>query len=111
MPDRITFHLDESVDPDIARGLRRHGVDSTTTVEAGLRGQSDSAQMEHAQRTGRVLVTHDTDFLRLARHHPGHPGIAFCSKATRTIGEIIRSLILIYEVLTPEDMTGRVEFL
>ena len=32
-------------------------------------------------------------------------------KTARTMGEIIRTLILLYEVLTPEDMAGKVEFL
>ena len=29
----------------------------------------------------------------------------------RSIGEIIRGVILIYEVLTPEDVLGKVEYL
>lgn len=36
-----------------------------------------------------------------------HPGIAYCSPNSRSIGEIIRCLILIYEVYTPEEMIGR----
>jgi hypothetical protein len=32
--DRIRFHLDENVDPDIATALRRHDVDVTTTNDA-----------------------------------------------------------------------------
>ena len=43
MPERIRFHLDEHVDPDVARALRRYGIDVTTTVEAGLCTQSDEA--------------------------------------------------------------------
>lgn len=66
MTDRIRFHLDEHLDPDIARALRRYGIDVTTTVEAGLRTQSDFAQLDFATREQRVLVTHDADFLRLA---------------------------------------------
>ena len=37
MTERIRFHLDEHVDPDVARALRRYGIDVTTTVETGLR--------------------------------------------------------------------------
>jgi hypothetical protein len=37
MTDRLRFHLDEHIDPDVARALRRYGIDVTTTVEAGLR--------------------------------------------------------------------------
>jgi predicted nuclease of predicted toxin-antitoxin system len=109
--ERIRFHLDEHVDPDVARALRRYGIDVTTTVEAGLRTQSDVAHWEFAERERRVVVTHDAGFLRMASLRPDHHGLAYCHKTARTIGEIIRSLILIYEVLTPEEMRGRVEYL
>jgi hypothetical protein len=58
-----------------------------------------------------VVVTHDADFLRYASQRSDHPGIAYSHMGTRSIGEIIRSLILIYEVLTPEEMAGHVEYL
>lgn len=64
--ERLRFHLDEAVDPDVARALAKHGIDVTTTVEAGLRGEPDDAQLAYAHRTGRVIVTHDADFLRIA---------------------------------------------
>lgn len=111
MAKHIRFHLDEHVDPDIARALRRHGIDVTTTVEAGLRAESDEAQLTFSRNEQRVIVTHDADFLRLASQSSDHPGIAYCHKTARSIGEIIRTLILIYEVLAPEEMTGRVEYL
>lgn len=56
-------------------------------------------------------MTHDPDFLRIARSTQDHPGIAFCEQTARSTGEIIRHLILIYEVLTAEEIAGRVEFL
>jgi predicted nuclease of predicted toxin-antitoxin system len=109
--ERIRFHLDEQVDPDIARALRRYDIDLTTTIEVGLRTQSDAVQLTFVRQQGRVLITHDTDFLRLARQNTDHPGIAFGDRTTRSIGDMIRSLILIYEILTPDEMKGRVEYL
>ena len=111
MADRIKFHLDEHVDPDIARALRRYGIDITTTVEAGLRTLDDSDHLDFIRREGRVVVTHDADFLRYASRSSDHPGIAYCRMGARSVGEIIRSLILIYEVLTPKEMAGHVEYL
>lgn len=99
------------VDPDVARALRQHGIDVTTTVDAGLRSATDEEQLDYAWRQESVLVTHDTDFLRLASRSSDHSGIAFCYKTSRSLGEIIRSLILIYEMLTPEEIAGRVEYL
>ena len=107
MPERIRFHLDEHVDPDVARALQRYGIDVTTTVGAGLRTQSDVAQLDFARRAQRVLVTHDADFLRVSQH----AGIAYGARVPRSLGEMIRSLILIYEVLTPDEMVNRVEYL
>jgi predicted nuclease of predicted toxin-antitoxin system len=109
--ERIRFHLDENVDPDIARALRRYGIDSTTTQETELRGQSDAAHWGFILEERRVIVTHDTDFLRLASGRLDHPGIVYCGKTAHSIGDIIYALILIYEVLSPEEMAGRVEYL
>lgn len=111
MPERLRFHLDENVDPDVARALRRHGIDVTTTAEAGLVSSSDETQLEFIRGEGRVIFTHDCDFLRIASATTEHPGVTYCHKVGRSLGETIEALILVYEVLTPEEMAGRVEFL
>lgn len=46
MSEQIRFHLDEHIDSNIARGLRRYGIDVTTTVDAGLRTKSDESHLE-----------------------------------------------------------------
>ncbi len=38
MKEKIKFHLDENVSQAIASGLRRRGVDVTTTPEESLLG-------------------------------------------------------------------------
>jgi predicted nuclease of predicted toxin-antitoxin system len=109
--ERIRFHLDENVDPDIARSLLRYGIDVSTTVDVGLRTQDDVAHWAFVCEDGRVLMTHDADFLRFASRDNNHPGVAYCHKTAHSVGDIIRGFILIYEVLVPEEMVGRVEFL
>jgi predicted nuclease of predicted toxin-antitoxin system len=109
-PSRLAFHLDEHVDPAIADGLRRRGIDVTTTREANLRGAGDDEQLASATARGRVLFTQDADFLRLARAGVPHAGIAYCRQNTRTIGQIIEWLALMSEVLTPADMADHVEY-
>jgi len=111
VPERLRFHLDEHISPDIAAGLRLYGIDVTTTVEAGLRTQSDTVQLAFGLKEKRVIVTHDADFLRLAASDMKHFGIAYCHKTVRSIGEIIEHLVLMYELLTPQEMLGRVEYL
>jgi uncharacterized protein with PIN domain len=111
MTDRIRFHLDENVDPAVADGLRRRGVDVTTTQEVGLLRASDDKQLEFALADGRTLVTHDEDFLALAKEGVTHIGIAYCHPELRSIGQIIAALMLIRDCMTPDEMTNHVEFL
>ena len=111
MSDRIRYHLDEPVNPDIARALRAYGIDVTTTQSVGLRSRPDAAQLAFVRNERRVIVTHDSDFLRIARGTSDHFGIAYCHQGARSISEIVRRLILIYEVLGADEIAGRVEFL
>ncbi|CAN1208990.1 DUF5615 domain-containing protein [Tumidithrix helvetica PCC 7403] len=108
---KIRFHLDENVDPVVAAGLRRYGIDVTTTAEVGLRSKSDPEQLAYVCQTKRVIITQDRDFLIIASQGYEHSGIAYCQKGSRSIGEIVNALILMYEVLTPVDMKGKIEFL
>ena len=111
MPRTIRFHLDEHCDPAIAAGLRLHGVEVTTTPEAGLLHARDEEHIAYGVASGRVIFTQDQDFLR---HHAAgipHLGIAFCFQQSRSVGQIIASLLLIWEVYEPEEMANRVEFL
>ncbi len=109
--DRVRFHLDENVDPAVADGLRRRGVDVTTTQEAGLLRAPDERQLAFALAEGRVLVTHDEDFLTRAKQGTGHAGIAYCHLESRSIGQIIASLMLIRDCLSPDDMQNHIEFI
>ena len=111
MPRTIRFHLDEHVDPAIAEGLRRHGVDVTTTHDAGLVRAPDEDHITFGIAQRRVIFTQDRDFLRIHAAGMPHAGIAFCHQQTRTIGQIIDSLRLIWEVLEPSEMESRVEFI
>jgi hypothetical protein len=111
MPDRIRFHLDEHVDPAIAAGLQRYGIDVTTTVAAALRTKDDEVHLAFANVERRVIVTHDNDYLRFHTQGLPHPGMAYCPPQTRSMGQIIAMLRLMWEIMTPEEMRNRVEFL
>ncbi|MFE1744830.1 DUF5615 family PIN-like protein [Coleofasciculus sp. H7-2] len=111
MLETIRFHMDENVNTAIADGLRRRGIDVTTTAEAGLISSPDEVQIEFALSQNRVIFTADADFLRLHQAGVEHAGITYCHQGSRSIGDILRGLILIWELLEPEDMRDRVEFL
>lgn len=109
MADRIRFHFDEHVDPVIATALRRVGIDVKTTIEAGLSTKDDETHLSFARDEGRVIVTRDQDFLRLAGG-ADHSGIVFYT-VKHSIREIIEGLILIYEAMTPDELAGQIEYL
>jgi len=79
-------------------GLRRRGVDVLTVPEAGTLGASDGEQLRRARDEGRVIFTQDDDFLRLAATDSSHAGVVYATQERR-IGQIIRGLMLIQEVL------------
>jgi predicted nuclease of predicted toxin-antitoxin system len=111
MSPTIRYHLDEHVDPVIADGLRRRGIDVTTTVDAGLRSATDERHAEFARTQQRVIVTSDRDFLVLARRGFAHTGIVFYRQGRYTAGEMIRRLVRLWEQRTAEEMQHYVEFL
>jgi predicted nuclease of predicted toxin-antitoxin system len=106
MAEQIRFHIDENVSSAIAAALRQRGIAVSTTKEAGLRGAT-----AFIQRENRVMITHDDDFLKIASERDDHPGIAYCRKDARAIGEILERLVLIHEMLAPDKMIGEVQFL
>lgn len=107
----IRLHLDESVTVAIVAPLRGRGISVTTSTEAGLIGAADEQQLGFASANGRVLVTHDDDFLRL--HHSGtsHAGIGYCHQAKYSVGELLQVLVLLHGCIAAEEIQNRVEFL
>ena len=99
MIEKIKFHLDENVRNAIAQGLKRRGIDVTTSSEQSLIGVSDEVQLEFARSQNRVIFTQDTDFLRMNQTNSEHCGIVYSHQGSKSIGEIIKGLVLIWELL------------
>jgi len=59
---------------------------------------------------GRVVFTQDEDFLRLHAAGADYAGIAYTHQGA-SIGEIIRGLMLIHQVLDAPDMNRKLEYL
>lgn len=107
----VRFYLDEHVARAVALGLRRHGINVVRAQEVGLLGAPDEQHLEFARQEGRVLVTHDGDFLRLHSEGVAHAGIAYSEQDALSIGEVIAALLLIYQAIAPEEMFGQIEYL
>ena len=107
----LTFHLDEHISPVLADALRHRGIDVTTTADAGLIGRDDREHLTFAVDAGRVVITQDVDFLKLHSEGVIHAGIAFWRQQTRSIGEVLRRLVLMHAAMSPDEMRNRVEYL
>lgn len=110
MSERIKFYLDEPVNPAVASGLRRRGIDVLTAQEAGLPDASDAEHLVMAAAQQRVILTQADDFLRLHARQIDHAGLVYMRQRT-SIGYIVRGLLLIYQTLQPDEMKNRLEFL
>jgi uncharacterized protein with PIN domain len=106
----VRYYTDENISRAVINGLRQRGVDVLSVPDANMMGASDEEHLAFALEQGRIIVTHDDDFLRLATSGRAHAGIVYGSQQL-SVGKMIRALVLIYDVLTLEDMKNKVEFL
>lgn len=109
MPETIRYHLDEHVPRAVAQALRRKGIDVTMAVEVGLQGASDLQQIQFALAESRMIFAED--YLSLHTSGVERAGIAYCKQDSRSIGDIIRGLVLIWAVLDPQSVRGTIEYL
>ena len=107
---KLAFYTNESVHIAIAEGLKRREIKALTARDAGNLGLPDKEQLEYAKGEKLVIVTHDDDFLSLATTFE-HAGIVYVHKQKYSIGELIRNLKLLWDVLEQKDMKNHVEFL
>jgi len=61
--ERSRFLIDESLGVEAARVISDHGVDAIYVGDVGLAGRSDEDVAAYAKREGRIILTHDRDFL------------------------------------------------
>lgn len=68
MPDRVfpsVFLLDEGVPKSVLKILQKMRYDFKRVQDFGTRGISNGAVMSLASSSGRILLTRDSDFLKL----------------------------------------------
>lgn len=106
----IRFHLDESVDPGVARGLAQRGIDASTARDVGLLSANDEQQLAFSLQEGRVLVTHDRDFIGLHNAGVDHAGIVYSPHERHSIGQMIEYLAIFHECLEATELAGRLEY-
>ena len=70
----------------------------------------DAEHIAFAKKEGRVIFTQDVDFLRLHAKGIEHCSIVYAHQRT-PIGDVIRGLLLLHQVLDYNDMQNHIEFL
>jgi len=70
----------------------------------------DEEQLAFAAGHSRSILTHDDDFLRLHADGWLHSGILYTPRQA-PIGEMVRTIVLVCDVLSSVDMVNHVEFL
>jgi hypothetical protein len=111
MADAIRFYLDENTHGGLAAALRARGIDAISVREVGRLGLPDPDQLAFAASEGRVLVTHDQDYLALHATGVPHAGIAWCHPDAYAVGQLIDALVLVHGAMTPDEMLNHVEYL
>lgn len=106
----IRYYLDENVNPVVAEQLRLWEIDTVSVRDMEQLGDDDRSHLARATELGRVLVTHDQDFLRLATENTNHAGIVFAPQYGATIGGWLRQLRKLHQSTTAEAMAGQVRF-
>ena len=108
---KIRFYLDENVENQVAKGLRTRQIDVLTTAEANHIGWKDVQHLAFALAEKRVIVTQDSDFLKLHAQGQQHAGIIYYNVQIHPFKQILRRLLLIHEILKPEAMENHIEYL
>ena len=79
------------------------------------RGIADHLLLDRATELGRPLFSQDEDLLVEARRRQGtginFSGLVYARQWQVTIGDCVRDLQLIAEVMEPEELANRVEYL
>jgi hypothetical protein len=115
--DEIRYYFDENMSGAVAAAMRRSGIDVVTAQEVGRDGLPDDEQLRYAAAEGRVLVTHDQDFLVLAATFQAagehFAGIAFGvgARYQHSPGALITALQTLHGVYTASNMENTVEYL
>src|SRR3989338_2245449 len=84
----MKFLADEHIESSAITGLELLGNDAISANEAGKRESNDEDILSFANKNDRVIITRDSDFLKLHNKGAEHAGIVFIPKFM-AIGKII----------------------
>jgi hypothetical protein len=111
----LRLSMDVHVKAAITAGLRRRGIDVVTAQEDEGASLEDVALVDHATALQRVLFSQDDDLLAIARDRQAtgvfFAGLIYGHQLAATVGKYVLDLEVVCQVLDPEEMGNRIEYL
>jgi len=108
----LRLYMDHHIDSRITSGLRQRGCDVLTAFEDGYERRSDEDLLMRATELDRMVVTFDDDFLAIAaeRQVAGRrfAGLIFGRSRAMSVGDAIRDLELIVQVISASEIENTV---
>lgn len=97
----MKFLADEHIDLHAVKALKRLGINIVLIQEIHVEGYLDEEILNYGNKNERIIVTKDSDFLRLHSKGVQHAGIIFLTKPINT-SELIREIqkvLMVFENL------------
>ena len=111
----LRLYMDVHVKAAITAGLQRRGIDVMTAQEDGSTRLEDTELLDRATGLHRVLFSQDDDLLAIARERQTtgvvFAGLIYGHQLAATVGRYVLDLDVVCQVLNPEDMANRIEYL
>jgi uncharacterized protein with PIN domain len=109
--NRLRYYIDENLTPEIALQLQLRGIDAISVRDLDSLGETDEIHLQRATEMGRIVVTTDVDFLRLAASGVEHAGIIFGRQQKYHIGDWVKELASFVLVYDMTDFVNHVEYI
>lgn len=111
----LLLYMDVHVPYPVTRGLLAKGIDVITAQMDNTATMEDADLLDRASLLGRIIVTHDVDFLIEAKKRQTtnrfFSGVIFAHQRSTSIGQMISDLELICSTATTAEFENHVEFL
>ncbi len=106
----MKFLADEHIELSVVNGIKSLGVDIESIDLLGKKGLDDRNILNFANENSEVVITRDSDFLRLHNKGMDHMGIIFIP-TNLSIGEIIKEVEKISVLFDPADLQNTIIFI
>ena len=108
----LAVYMDHHVPAAVTDGLRSRGIDVLTAFEDGHADADDPVILARATRLGRIVFTRDRDFLAIGRaaqsSGTAFGGIVYAHQLRVTIGQLVRDLELICQLIEPDEARSQI---